>query len=360
MKVLFTCIIALLLGASFQAAATVYTVSNVASRPAQFNTVQAAVDSAAFGDTILITGGGADYARVTTVKPLVYIGEGIANAPASVAGITLNRLNSSLSASGSKFYGIRFTSSVSLEPNFSGAQVGQDVLEDLLFERCSFNSSFGFSPNGITKNITVRNCVFTGSTISTFYGQPSWTATYENLLFINTVFSGGNFSGAGQPNLNGNLIIRNCIFINRSTSVISSLIGVVLENNIFYSAEPTGCISCTYNNNLTYLCNDNALPPTAGNNVGSGNIVNVNPQFVNYPQLGGAFSFAHNYALQTGSPAIGSGTNSTNIGLTGGSAPVNNIPQFPKIPAVTEIDIPVSSVPVGGTLQINLRAVTRD
>lgn len=338
--------------------ATVYTVSNVANRPAQFTQVQAAVDSAAIGDTILITGGGATYNSVSTVKPLVYIGEGIGSSAAQIGTMTLNRLNSSLSSSGSKFYGIRFISSVNVNASFSGAQAGQAVLEDILFERC-YIQSFSGGASGIYRDYTFRNCVFTGGNFAFFYGT-GWSATNENFLYLNCVFSDGQFSGAGNPDFNGTMIIRNSIFMNRASNVFSGIVGVVLENNIFYRAEPGGCISCTYNNNLTYLCNDNTLPPSSGNNVGSGNIVNVDPMFASYPQLGAAFSFAHNYSLLTGSPAIGSGTNSTNIGLTGGSAPVNNIPQFPKIPAVTQIDIPVSSVPVGGTLQINLRAVTRD
>lgn len=357
MKSLFTICSSALFLLVLNANATVYTVSNVATRPAQFTSIQAAVDSAAIGDTILITGGGAAYNGISTVKPLVFIGEGINGTVANAGSLTLNRLNSSLSSSGSKFFGLQF-SNVNIDPNFSGAQAGQRIIDNILFERCWLvGATSAYAASGVVKDITYRNCVFTGQ-IAYFYGAP-WSSVNENFLYINCVFSGGGFDG--NNNFNGTLIVRNSIFMNRSSSVFTTtIVGAVLENNIFYKAEPTGCTECTYNNNLTYLCNDNNLPPTSGNNVGSGNIVSVNPNFVSYPQLGASFSFAHNYGLQAGSPAIGSGTNSTNIGLTGGSAPVNNIPQFPKIPAVTQIDIPVSSVPVGGTLQINLRAVTRD
>jgi hypothetical protein len=335
--------------------ATVYTVSNVANRPAQFTSVQAAVDSAAIGDTILITGGGATYAAITTVKPLVFIGEGInGSATTTISSLNLDRFNSSLSSSGTRVYGL-VMSTLSINPGFSGSQPNQRVLNDFIFERCQLTSAYYGPSQGELSDLTFRNCIFSGSYAAFLYNVPQ-----TNILYINCVFSGAIIYG-NSLNANGNVVIRNSIFMDRTTSIFqNSIAGLVLENNIFYRAEPSGCVGCTFNNNLTYLCNDNALPPTSGNNVGSGNIVNVAPMFASYPQLGAAFSFAHNYALQTGSPAIGSGTNSTNIGLTGGSAPVNNIPQFPKIPAVTQIDIPVSSVPVGGTLQINLRAVTRD
>ena len=134
---------------------------------------------------------------------------------------------------------------------------------------------------------------------------------------------------------------------------------LVLENNIFYRAEPTGLVNSTFNNNLTYLCNNNDLP--YGSNVGSGNLVNVDPNLANYPALGGvAHSWDWDYSLQAGSPAIGTGTNGSDIGINSGNSPVANLYTYAKIPAVTSLDIPVSSVPVGGTLQINIQAVSRD
>jgi hypothetical protein len=34
----------------------------------------------------------------------------------------------------------------------------------------------------------------------------------------------------------------------------------VVENNIFYKAEPTGAVNSIFNNNLTFLCNNGTLP----------------------------------------------------------------------------------------------------
>lgn len=378
MKNLFTIALTLIMGLSLDATARVLTVSNVAARPAQFTNLQAAVDSAGFGDTILITGGGNVYGNtsITIVKPLVLIGEGVNNT--TVSRLTFGRFNSTLSSNGSRVFGLRFTSGVNFNPNFAGSQAGQTVLSNFIFERCFFDltpANAGASPGeGLVirndvSNVTIRNSVFIAPTSTGALNVGIGVYSQNNIQILNCVFSGSptvaEFTN-GERLLNGSLVIRNSVFINSPNTVFAlrggsgTLRGVIFENNIFYASEPTGCTECTFNNNLTYLCNANALPPTAGNNVGSGNIVNADPLFTTFPQLGGAFSFAHNYALRTGSPAIGSGTNGTNIGLTGGSAPVNNIPQFPKIPAVTQVDIPVSSVPVGGTLQINLRAITRN
>ncbi len=111
-------------------------------------------------------------------------------------------------------------------------------------------------------------------------------------------------------------------------------------------------------NNLTFANSSNALP--YGSNVGSGNIVGADPKFASFPVVGSGFSWSYDFVLLAGSPAIGTGTNGTNIGLTGGNAPVvHNLFGNSKLPVVTSITVPVSSVPVGGTLQINLKANTR-
>ena len=338
--------------------ATVWTVSNVSSRPAQFTVIQTAIDNALINDTILITGGGATYASFTLLKPLVFVGE--SDGGTAIVNIThtyISRLNSSLSASGSKFYGIYFSGGVNINGDFSGSSSGQETIDDLLFERCTFIYYYGqvsfTSVTGGYSNNTFRNCLFSSSGYINF-SEPN---EYSGNLITNCVFN-GSYLNAGTG-LNAGFIIRNSLFLNRTTSVFAANInGLLLENNIFYKAEPTGCTACTFNNNLTYLNNSNTIP--YGTNVGSGNIVSADPMFTNYPQLGGAFSYSYDYSLLPGSPAIATGTNGTDMGLGGGNSPVANLQQYPKIPVVTEINIPVSSVPVGGTLQINIKANTRD
>lgn len=330
------------------------TVSNNPARPAQHTTIQAAVNAAVAGDTILVTGSATAYTGFTTLKQLVIIGEGINSPLVTVdGGVYFGRLNSSLSSSGSRLYGVKCLSVIHLYPSFSGAQSGQEILNDIIIERCHLASVYLYDVNGTISNITLRNNVMTGGYL--FYCTETQIST---ILLTNNVFGPG-YAYTANLNMNGNVILRNNIFLNRATDGFVAAAGLVLENNIFYKYEPTGCTNCTFNNNITYLCNNNTLPPSGS--VGSGNIQSADPKFVNYPALGGVdHSFAHDYGLQAGSPAIGTGTNGTNIGLTGGNSPVNNIQQFPKIPAVTQLTIPVSSVPTGGTLQINLKAVTRD
>lgn len=234
-------------------------------------------------------------------------------------------------------------------------------MDDIIIERCQFNGSntYLYHYDGLS-NVTVRNCLFTNHTWN--MNQALNENALTNFLMTNCIFDNSlirNYSSSCcSTDYNGNIVLRNNLFFNRTSATFNNLIEIVLENNIFYKCEPTGLSLSTFNNNLTYLCNENTIP--YGDNLGSANIVATDPEFVNYPALGGPFNWSHDYGLQATSPAIGTGTNATDIGLTGGNAPVNQLPRYAKIPGVTLLDIPVSSVPVGGTLQIQIEAESRD
>ncbi len=344
------------------ASATSWTVSNNPDRPAQFTDIQSAIDAASPNDTILITGGTYSTA-INIVKPIVFYGESIEGSEFPVTHITvainLQRFNSSLSSDGSRFYGIRMNT-LYINPSFSGAGAGQQTLDDIIVERCHFSGGTYIYPYDGVSNLTMRNCLFTNSTVYFNY-QGQAVPNISSFLMTNCVFDNtllDAFYNSSDYDMNGNVVVRNSLFFNKTTSCFADMLELVVENCIFYKAEPTGLSLSTFNNNLTYLCNSNTIP--YGDNLGSGNIENQDPLFANYPALGGAHSWDWDYTPQAGSPAIGTGTNGTDMGLGGGNAPVANLPRYAKIPGVTLLEIPVSSVPVGGTLQINIEAESRD
>lgn len=341
--------------------AKVWTVSNDPARPAQFNNLQSAIDASSPSDTLRIAGSATTYSVNPNIYfKLVFIGEGANNPNGQSTKINANigllRLNSSLGSSGSKFYGIEFTANISITPSYGGGNSQTQILEDYIFERCVFlNSTISLNANSVSslKNVLFRNCLFKPNSNINLSGGTNLSA----INFTNCIFDPNQING-GSSALNGALIIRNCIFLNYTSPRFVNTNGAIVENCIFYKSEPTGLTNSVFNNNITYLCNANTIP--YGNNAGSGNLINVNPLFINYPPLGANFDWAQNYGLQAGSPATGTGANGTNIGLTGGNAPFNSIPRNSRIPVITNITLPTSSVPIGGTLDVNIQAISRN
>lgn len=348
--------------------AAVITVSNVTSRPAQHSSLQAAVDAASPGDTLLITGGGGNYGSVTMVKPLVLIGEGIRNNVVEMDYLYLRKYSPTMGSDSSRFYGLNMYQ-VNINGDFTGAAGGQQSMNNFIFERCVVREWVYLGVGSETfRDITFRHCLLKTGLYLKY--------DVDNVLLTNCVFDGAAIQvRCENGNFNSEVVVSNSIFLNRTSSVFNasynwynpcpSVKGLVLENNIFYRSEPTGCYDCYWYNNLTYAnAQVSALPPPGYGGTGSGNLENLDPLFNNFPfnfsNPNAEFSWGHNYGLQTGSPALGTGTNGTNIGLWGGLYAVTQLPSEPKTPAVTELSIPVSTVPVGGTLQINLRAVSRD
>ena len=115
MKKIFT-IISLVFTCTWMANATIRTVSNTPSTLAQFNTIQAAIDASASGDTIQIHGSPNAYAAFTqNNKKLVMIGPGWSPSTANthiavIPGFTVQ----SAGSNDSEYHGLTFTSTVNI------------------------------------------------------------------------------------------------------------------------------------------------------------------------------------------------------------------------------------------------------
>jgi len=352
---------------------TQWTVSNDPTRPAQFTSVVSAINAAANGDTILIAGSQTGY-NITTnpyiiTKKIVLIGEGVNNPDGystiiqgvGNAFLTFGRLNATQSSNDSKIIGIEFNNfnEINIDGNFSGSTVVERNISNIEFSKCEFRGSVNLYFRNTYNNCKVKNCLFGQNSQIYCNNSPN------NFIITNSIFysddSNGSFFNSDNATLNQQVSFKNCLILNRTLTFFYNTNGVVVENCIFYKAEPTGPINSLFNNNLTYLCNNNTLPPTTGTgNTGTGNIQNTNPLFINYPPLGGVFAWTHDYGLQVGSPAIGAGTGGTDIGLTGGMYPLNQLKGNSPLPVVTSLSLPNSSVPLNGTLQGNIQAKVRN
>jgi hypothetical protein len=344
---------------------TQWTVSNDPVRPAQFSNIPAAVNAAANGDTILIAGSQNQYTLSNALfiqKKLILIGEGVNNPDGfntTIYGsntIFFGRLNATQSCDNSKIIGIDFqVGAVQIDGYFVGSQPEQRVISNVEFIGCRFGSGCNINWYDNYNNCKMINCLFINT------GPRPYVSSVlpNNFIISNSVFS-DSYVQSNLLNLENQVKVLNCVFLNRTSDCLINVVGINVENCIFYKAEPTGATNSLFNNNLTYLCNNNALPPAGTGNTGSDNIVNSNPLFNNYPLLGEAFSWAHNYGLQPGSPAIDEGTGVTDIGLTGGDYGLNQLKGNSPLPVVTSLSLPNSSVPINGTLQGNIKAKVRN
>jgi len=339
--------------------ATVRTVSNNPDIPAQYNNLQTAIDACAAGDTILVSGSATSYGTITIRKKLVLIGAGYNNPYGDNSLITyfyLVRQNASIGASGSKISGFYIQYYTYLQGSFTGGMPSEKKLENIVIERCRMQY-ISFDNSDVTyTNDTLRNCLIQSS--YTYFSSGS----YNNVIIHNNIYDSHYMYQNSTADLSS-VFFRNNVVLNYNSnffySSTSNIKNMVVENSIFYDAEPQGCSGCTFNNNITYL-NSNDLIPGANNN-GSGNKIGIDPQFTSYPFEGGGFSYTRDFTLLSTSPGIDAGTDNSDIGMTGGLMPYTPGAN-PRIPQMTEVKFPdnASSVKTGGTLNVSFKAKKQD
>lgn len=341
------------------------TVSSDPNRVAQYTNLQTAFDAAANGDTLLVYGSVSTYGNLSMYKPMVLVGEGYNSTlglVTTIGTITVSNFNSTLGASNSTIMGFNI-SSVSFVPYFSGSSPATQVLDNITFLRNQISSiEFG---NGSTvdtySNISFINChLYSSMSFDSYNYADSEDVTFSNCIFGGFIIYGSILRTSGvltQYQDLSNVKIYNSLFLNYETGLLNGVVGLVLEDNIFVGHELYNgdYAQITWNNNLFYLIDQ--LPLGANDNVGSGNLLNTNPLFTNYPATPADASYSHDYSLQAGSPALTASATSGEIGIFGGAYPYD-FGATPPVPKITEITIQdgTSSVPVGGTINFNFKA----
>jgi len=358
MKKLIT-LLAILAIVSIHLFATVRTVSNNPDIPAQYDNLQTAIDASAAGDTLLVSGSATTYGDITIRKKLVLFGAGYNNPygyNSIINSLYLVRQNASIGASGCRISGFYIQSYSYLQGSFTGGAPSEKKLENMVIERCRIYY-ISWSQSDVTYiNDTIRNCLF-----QSYYMQFT-SASYTNVIFHNNIFDGYYLYPSSGANLSS-VFFRNNVALNYNSNFFSSggsqTKNMVVENNIFYDAEPQGCYGCTFNNNITYLNSNDVIP--GADNSGSGNLIGTDPQFTSYPFEGGGFSYTRDFTLKSTSPGINAGTDNSDIGMTGGLMPYTPGAN-PRIPQMTEVKFPdnASSVKTGGSLNVSFKAKKQD
>jgi hypothetical protein len=151
----------------------------------------------------------------------------------------------------------------------------------------------------------------------------------------------------------GNLCFNGTNTINNGGCYTTSyIINATIQNNIFYRADPTQYTSgCAFNHNISYNPSG-----TFTNLNGTGNFDNTNPQFVNFPSGGDYFNWTHNYDLSPSSPGNNAGTDGTDIGIYGGTFPVNPYGETYNMPVIRQMNITNTNVPQNGNVNVKVRS----
>ena len=370
----------ILLASTIASYATVHTVSNNSNSPGQFTNLQTAIDAAAVDDTKYVHASNQSYGNITLKKRLVLIGAGY-NIPNSslksqLGNVTVDSSNTHV-YNGGKIIGFLIQSPTS-STALSGTPNINSGVGSYIVERCHIiggNSCI----NVPGSNWVIRNCILQGNA-SLFRYQNGTPQPSHNVILANNIFLYGGVEGTSAPSLpvNGTIVTNNFFAIaNGYYLAIQKLANAVITNNIFQfeaTANTTavyfsnGVSSCTFNNNLTYGATTpggtQQLPPSGNNNTGTGNFNNINPNHVSLPANATLFyqaqPFTYDFTLNTGSVAINAGTDTTNIGPTGGAYPMSVFNGLSRIPWMQQLTILNPVINAGQPLNIQFKASKHD
>lgn len=378
MKILLVIFIALLTH-SF-AWSTVRTVSNNPTRPAQFSTIDAAMTASANGDTIYVHGSPFTYPAFTVSKRLVIIGSGYNpnnqfGQPTTTSTITFFRDAGSNNPSGSVITGFVITSSITVSASSLVAPNNIRVFRNRISSIFLSTSGSLYCDGWLIYNNIISGYIDGGASSRT-------SASATNILIANNILDDFYIY---RFNSNTILVDHNLFLGDGSSGNIWNTYNVIYTNNIFtrtsgtiFTGGTSGPVFCTFNNNLsnqTTISVSGSFSPTndfvstflgtgGGSNTGGGNFIGVDPLFESVSNFNNYVNNA-NYRLRSTSPYRNAGTDNTDLGIYGGAYPfpsggtpgsIYDTSPMPPVPQVTELNIQNATVPVNGTLNVNVKA----
>lgn len=333
--------------------ATIRTVSNSPATLAQYNSIQAAIDASANGDTVYVHASSIFYTDATiNNKNIKIFGSGwspntIPNAHSKVSYISLTG-----NCDGSQIHGMYFTGGIYM-PNISNVSIIRNY-----FKNGGINFGCG---NYISTNLLIESNYFDNGYIATDPGcasDPNWHTKLLNSLIINNIFTnlGGTYQTIYNFKQSNNVVFEHNLFYGPGTIFKNGSENFILINNIFVNCNPSS-INCIWQNNITYNCSGTNAPWTLGTNTGTGNIENQDPQMVDQSSVNANIANPLlNFTISTG-PSNDAGTDGKDLGLlfdlTGYLNWSNS--RNPKLPVVNSLLINSTANP-GGNLEIHLNA----
>ena len=330
-KILFSLFVSV--SATVTLNAKVLTVSNHAITAGKYTTVQEAIDAAAIGDTVYVHGSTTTYGNIKINKRLVLIGAGHSNKETQhnlnsrLESVELTATNSSVLSSGSIIKGFSMS-------GISG------TASNILIERNHVSNITLGGNNWIIKNN------FISSTLN--------VNNNSNIIISNNVLNSVYYSDKPSVIITNNVLLGGVFYSLSYATITNNLIIETRKDNFLYGSQST------YNKNIAVYfdeVNFATLPPVGHTGIGNKNT--VDNQFVS-DITGKSISVdqARNYDWHLLSTSLGYkyGTDGTDCGIYGGSYPMPNMSGVTQLPQVISMDIQNSVIPVGGTLNVELKA----
>jgi len=343
--------------ASFYCLATIRTVSNDPQNPAQFTSIQAALDASIAGDTVYVNGSAIDYGESpNVVKRLVIVGAGYNPAgPPNLATRINGRFTLFSGASGTVISGFRLGGFLANSGNVNNIQVLRNYI--------------GYLISGAAVNFNGSNWAFSHNLIINCSIQINNSA---GVLIQNNIFSNGGLSSSNQPSV----IVDHNLFLGSISPLNTNIRNATVSNNIFALTQgPTidaTTQSNSFVNNINVLTNVAATAPTnsfaGGPNSETGNLYGVDPQFVSVANFT-SYNVFFDYRLKSTSPGKNAGNDATDIGIYGGGFPFPtggasgggfDTSAQPPVPQVTNVNIQNSSVAPGTQLRVTIQATVNN
>jgi hypothetical protein len=333
--------------------AAVRTVSNNPNIPAQYTSLQTAINESSVGDTIYVSWSVTSYGNINLEKELVIIGDGynqgLAGRSTTIDNLNLGQTDDDNNCSNSIIQGLSINQFMPTIPSTG------NKIENLTFIRNRFRSTSYFyntstSVHKLHSDWYFKDCIFENTTYfastagNRFIGASS--IIFSNCVFHNTSHNMGNATA-----------FINCMFYDfwKSTEMFTSVENALFTSCIFLS-PPRTVNNSTFNNCLTYSTGNNTIP--YGTNSGEDNIIDENPKFVSLPvKTPATFSYqTHDAHLQSDSPAIGTGLDGVDMGVFGGINPLPDFSGEPPLPIITSMTILNSVVGKSGSLRFKINA----
>lgn len=242
----------------------------------------------------------------------------------------------------------------------SNAFIIDSNADSLLLEGIQFNGSMTINSNvnylALKRNILLAALNFPYAPVcSNTRMEGNIFRSYVYLTYsANTLSANNIFEGTVSFAKNGDLF-RNNIFITVSYP-ISACQYAVFENNIFKYNNDPNFLQNAGNPNNTFSYNVFTLSPIWWLNPNNNNYINADPATLFVNQTGTAFSYAHNYHLQ--SPGTFIGADATQCGLYGGLFGYKEgaVPANPHIRQKTI----ANATDVNGMLNVNITVAAQN